>query len=315
MDVKYKFMKRLIFLIVLISNAQAAWQGYVEGEYVYLATSVAGRLQQLPISRGQDVKEGELLFSLENQPETFAVQEAETKMFSAQAKLQDLQKGQRPSELEALNARKSQAQTDLALSEKETARVEALFKQNLIQKENVDIARANVQRNKAKLAEAEAQLHTAQLGSREDQIKSAENDVLNAQATLQKTQWTLAQKSLVAPQSGKIHEIYYRVGEWINAGTPILALLPPSSVKLRFYVPENVLGQLQVGQTVKMSCDSCKNELTATINFISTQAEYTPPVLYNLENRAKLVWRIEAKPFSSEIAKQLHVGQPIDIIK
>jgi HlyD family secretion protein len=308
-------MKKLIFLSIFLSfNAHAAWQGYVEGEYLYLAASVAGRLQHLPISRGQDVQAGELLFSLENQPESFAVQEAESKMLSAKAKLEDLQKGQRPSELEVLKAKKSQAQTDLTLSEKEAVRVETLLKQNLIQKESVDVARANVQRNKAKLTEIEAQLQTAHLGSREDQIKAAENDFLNAQATYQKAQWTLAQKSLVAPQNGIIHEIYYRVGEWLNIGTPVLALLPPSAVKIRFYISETVLGKLQVNQTVKINCDSCPKNLIATINFISTQAEYTPPVLYNLENRAKLVWRIEAKP-SPEIAKHLHVGQPIDVIQ
>lgn len=306
-------MKILIFFSAFLSfNVPAAWQGYVEGEYLYLAASVAGRLQHLPISRGQDIQAGELLFLLENQPESFAVQEAESKMHSAKAKLEDLQKGQRPSELEALKAKKSQAQTDLTLSEKEAGRVETLLKQNLIQKESVDVARANVQRNKAKLTDIEAQLQTAHLGSREDQIKSAEHEFLNAQATFQKAQWVLAQKSLVAPQSGKIHEIYYRVGEWLNIGMPVLALLPPSAVKIRFYVPETILGKLQAGQIVNINCDSCPKELTATINFISTQTEYTPPVLYNLENRAKLVWRIEAKP-TPEIAKYLHVGQPVDI--
>ncbi|MEY3218965.1 MAG: hypothetical protein RIT27_322 [Pseudomonadota bacterium] len=311
-------MKRYLLLGIFLFqpiSTQAVWQGYVEGEFLYLSVPIAGRLQQLAVQRGQVVQAGDSLFSLENQPETFAVQDAQLKVYNAQSKLQDLQKGQRPSELEILKAKRNQTQIDLSLSEKEAARVETLFKKNLIQKETVDNARATIQRNKAKLAETEAQLQTAQLGGREDIVKTAENDLQIAQLALQKAQWTLDQKSLFSPQSGLVHETYYREGEWLNAGAPVLALLPPSAIKIRFYVSESVLGALQIGQLVHIHCDSCSDHLTANISFISTQAEYTPPVLYNLENRAKLVWRIEARPSSVEIAQRLHVGQPVDVFQ
>jgi len=311
-------MKRYLFLSICLLQSittEAAWQGYIEGEFLYLSVPMSGRLQQLAVHRGQVIQAGDLLFSLESQPETFAVQDAESKLASARSKLEDLQKGQRPSELDILKARKHQAQVDLSLSEKEAARVETLFKKNLIQKESVDNARATIQRNQAKLAETTAQLQTAHLGGREDIIKAAENDLQTAQIALQKAQWTLDQKSLFSPQQGFVHETYYRAGEWLNIGAPVLALLPPDSIKIRFYVSESILGALQIGKVVHVHCDSCSQDLTANINFISTQPEYTPPVLYNLENRAKLVWRIEARPSSVEIAQRLHVGQPVDVVE
>jgi HlyD family secretion protein len=124
--------------------------------------------------------------------------------------------------------------------------------------------------------------------------------------------WRLAQRAVAAPASGLVHDTYYVVGDLVPAGSPVASVLPPGNVKVRFYVAETALGRLKPGQTLTVACDGCAAPIAATIVFISHRAEFTPPVLYSKENRAKLVYLVEAKPALTDAAK-LHPGQPVDV--
>lgn len=287
-------------------------QGYIEGEFLYLAAPLGGTLQTLSVQRGQWVKSNDALFALDSEPEATAVREAEEHLRALQARLTDLQKGQRPTEINALEARQAKAKTDLDLAKIEQARYEKLFRQKMVQEEALDTARANTQRSEAALQEIIAQLQTAKLPAREDTLAAAVADVANAQATVEKAQWWVSQKQVNAPQAGQIVDTFYYEGEWVPANTPVLSLLPPERVKVRFFVPETLLGGIKMGQRVNLKCDSCNNNLVAIISYISAQAEYTPPVIYSRENRAKLVYLVEAKPASKD-AVNLHPGQPVEV--
>ena len=94
-------------------------------------------------------------------------------------------------------------------------------------------------------------------------------------------------------------------------GRPIVALLPPGNVKVRFYVPEAMLPKLSAGDPVKVTCDGCAPDLVARVSFISRASEYTPPVIYSLDERSKLVFLIEARP---ERPDALRVGQPVSVV-
>jgi HlyD family secretion protein len=131
-------------------------------------------------------------------------------------------------------------------------------------------------------------------------------------AQLASAQWRQAQTHQHAPVSGTVFDLLYRPGERVPANAPVVALLPDNGLKLRFYVPQAALPQLQLGQTVTVHCDGCPAGLQAQVAFISPQAEYTPPVIYSNENRQKLVFLVEAKPIRNT-AQQLKPGQPIDI--
>jgi HlyD family secretion protein len=288
------------------------FQGYIEGEFLYIAAPLAGNLTTLAVQRGTTVKQGTALFTLDPEPETTAVREAQAKLHSAQARLNDLQKGQRPLEIQAILARNKQAEADLELAKLEQTRYETLFRQKVIQKEILDNARATTQRNQARLEEVTAQLQIAQLAAREDLISAAEAEVATAKANLDKQQWWLTQKQVTAPQTGQIVDTFYYEGEWVPAGSPVLSLLPPKRVKVRFFVPELLRATIQMGQPVRLNCDGCAPNLIATINYLAAQAEYTPPVIYSRESRAKLVYLVEAT-LASEIAVKLHPGQPVDI--
>jgi HlyD family secretion protein len=159
----------------------------------------------------------------------------------------------------------------------------------------------------------EAQIKTATISvGREEEIGAARRDVDAAKAVLAQNDWRLAQKSVVAPAAGVIENTYFSRGEWVAAGQPVLSLLPPDKIKVRFFVPENLLGSIRVGQSVSLACSGCGAPIKATIVVIATQPEFTPPIIYSRDSRAKLVFYVEAKP-PPEQAVRLHPGQPVDV--
>jgi HlyD family secretion protein len=285
-------------------------QGYVEGEYVYVAAPVAGRLETLHVARGAQVATAAPLFQLDRASEQPGRDDAAARLARAEANRANLRKGKRPSELESIEAQLDQAQAMLELAEAELERRQRLVASNVASREAVDQARAAYERDKARVAELQAELKTAQLGARTDEIQAAEAEVTAARAQLAQAEWRLDQMAQAAPQAGVVVDTLYRPGEWIAAGAPVVSLLPPENVKVRFFVPEPRLGAIKIGDEVRVSCDACAAGLTATISYISPDAEYTPPVIYSREMRAKLVYLVEARP---QQPTALRPGQPVDV--
>ena len=213
-------------------------QGYVEGEYVYVASPLPGALESLDVQRGMHVKEGDALFALDSTPERAALDEAERRLSQAAATLEDAKKGKRPSEIESLEAQLKQAKAALVLSQKELVRQEHLFADRVVSAEALDRARSSNDQNRHRASQLEADILTAHLGSRIDQISAAEAAMRAQEAALAKAQWEFAQKRQSAPHGGLVFDTFYRVGEWVAAGRPVVALLPPQNIKVRAFVPE-----------------------------------------------------------------------------
>ena len=287
-------------------------QGYVEGEFIYMAAPLAGSLQTLHVQRGAQVAAGDPLFALENTPEKAARDEAQSRLAQARASLEDAKKGRRPSEIESLQAQLGQAQAALALAERELSRQEELSRSGATTPQDLDRARSVRDQAREKAAQLEADLKTAQLGARSDQVAAAEANVRTLEAALTAAEWSLAQKSQAAPQAGLVFDTMYRQGEWVPAGRPVVALLPPQNIKVRAFVPETQVHALHQGDRVQVIVDGASEPLAGQISFISPQAEYTPPVIYSRENRSKLVFMIEVT-FDPQVAATLHPGQPVDV--
>jgi HlyD family secretion protein len=288
------------------------FQGYVEGEYVYIAAPLGGALTNLAVARGDSVKAGQLLFELERQSEAAALAQAEKNLTQAQAQLDDLTKGRRPTEIESLEAQLQQAQANLKLADADLARREQLSGTHVISKEELDQAQMQRDANQALVRQLEADLATAKLGGRDDAVRAAQAAVESQRAAFDKAKWSFNQKQQFAPDGAMVQDTLYRQGEWVAAGNPVVVLLPPANIKVRFFVPQTLLPQIKTGETVKVSFDGGRQPYSATINYISTQNEFTPPVIYNRENRAKLVYMVEAK-FSRADAADLRPGQPVDV--
>jgi HlyD family secretion protein len=310
-------MRNLILIALLALPIAACDQpagtgllGYVEADYVYAAPVSGGRIAELAVQRGDAVKAGDKLFALDPTEETAKRDSAAAALAEAKAKLADLQTGQRPEELAIIQAQLDAAKASLTLSVPRIERRKEMVKQNIVGVEDVDSAQAAVLQDRGHIAEYAARLDAAKLPARSAQIDAATQAVAAAQADLAAAQWTLDQRAVVAAAAGRIEDVYFRVGEQANAGAPVLQLLPPANLKLRLYVPEPELGRYKVGQKLAITCDACAAGQTATISFIATAAEYTPPVIYSRESRAKLVYLIEARP--DDTSQAWHPGQPVE---
>jgi len=311
-------MKRMLPLLIAAvlagcGNANdATLQGYAEGEYVRVAAPFAGTLLQLDVARGTQVAVGAPLFALEAENEAAARREAEDRVRRAEAQRDNLSKGARPTELEALKAQVAQSQSAAELARKDLVRTDDLVKKGFLPPQKLDEARTAVESTRQRVRENESQLATAHLGGRPDEIRAAESEVEAARASLAQADWRLRQKTVASTVAGVVTDTNFARGEWVAAGAPVVALLPPENVKVRFFVPEPQLGAVKVGQAVELACDGCAAKIAATVSFVAPAAEFTPPVIYSRENRGKLVFLVEARP-SKEDATKLHPGQPVDV--
>jgi len=229
------------------SNApQDRFQGYVEGEFVYVASPLAGQLESLPVRRGDQVKVGDPLFALDETAEKAAL---------------------------------DQARAALILSEAEFARQEKLFRMGPAAAQDYDRARSTRDQDRQRVAQAE---------------------------------WNFNQKRQAAPQAGLVYDTLFRQGEWVAAGKPVVVLLPPQNIKVRAFVPETQIGSIHYGDTIRVTVDGVTDPFIGKVSYISPHAEYTPPVIYSRESRAKLVFIIESV-FDPEVSANLHPGQPVDV--
>ena len=294
-------------------KAAPGWSGYVEGDYVYVSSQLGGTLSQLNVRAGDQATKDMPLFALEAENEQAARLEAEALLARANAQLANTAKGKRSDEIAVIQAQISQARAQARLNAAELAREEQLVKQGFVSAARSDNLRAAQAQSSARLDELEAQLRVAQLPARVDERAAAAADTDAARQSLRQSAWREAQKSRTAPASGLVADTFFRVGESVQAGQPVLALLPPGNVKARFFVPESAVGHLQLGAAVQIVCDGCAAPIPARISFISNRAEYTPPVIYSNAQRAKLVFLVEARPSPVDGAR-LKPGQPVDVV-
>jgi HlyD family secretion protein len=288
-------------------------QGYVEGEFVYIASPFAGALESLSVQRGRQVRSGDALFALERGSEKAARDEAERRLGQALANVEDAKKGKRPSEIDSLKAQLKQAQAALRLSTREVVRQEGLSQVPGAAVElEVDRARAARDQDRQRVAQLQADLDTALLGSRTDQVMAVEAEVHAREAALARADWEFAQKRQQAPKSGLVFDTLYREGEWVPAGRPVVVLLPPENIKVRAFVSETRVGTIRPGDNVQVAVDGVPNPFTGKVSYISPRAEYTPPVIYSQESRDKLVFMVEVV-FDAQSAVNLNPGQPVDV--
>jgi HlyD family secretion protein len=142
-------------------------------------------------------------------------------------------------------------------------------------------------------------------------LDDAEAALRTAQARLNSAQTRLTRRKVFSPVAGPVQQIYFRVGEMVPAGKAVVAILPPGNLKVRFFVNEAMLPKLSLGEPVKIRCDGCGDDIAARITFIARTSEFTPPVIYSLEERSKLVFLIEAR---TDTPEKLRVGQPVSVM-
>lgn len=302
----------LLGLVACSERPAPAWSGYAEGDYVYIAAPLAGRLETMAVQAGQKVTRNALLFALDAEAERAASDEAAARLASARAQATNLDKGRRSDEIAVTQAQLAQAQASAVFMQSELLRQQQLVTQGFISRSRLDDASSAVAQAQARVAELTAALRVARLPARVDERAATQATATAASEALRQSKWREAQKQQTAPVDALVSEVFFRAGEFVPAGQPVLALLPPQNVKARFFVPEAQLAQVAPGQAVLLSCDGCPAPIAAHVTRVATQVEYTPPVIYSNAQRAKLVYLVEASP-DAPSGTLLHPGQPLDV--
>ncbi|WP_460448064.1 HlyD family secretion protein [Alsobacter sp. SYSU BS001988] len=293
-------------------DPETGWQGYVEGNLVYMAAEDGGRIETLTVEAGDAVQEGQFLFGLESSSQAAQKSEAQARLTQAQAMLDNLKAAlQRPEQIAVLRAQEERAKATLDLSKSEFERQQQLFARGISAKARLDQAESTYERDKAALQEAQSLIQAAQISGRTSEIDAAEAAVRASRAMLEQADSRLAKRRVFAPAASRVQDVFFRAGEVVNAGQPVLSLLPPANLRVRFYVPETVLSTLMLGQEVAVSCDSCPEGLRGVVAFISREAEFTPPVIFSEQERGKLVFRAEARFPGREV--KLPLGLPVTV--
>jgi HlyD family secretion protein len=277
-----------------------ALSGYVEGESLYLSPPIAGAVTSVSVVRGQRVTAGAPLFTVDARTLSAERAQAEAQLDQARAQTLAAQDAVRQQ-----SANLAAAQAQAANAARDAARY-AGVSSGAVSRQDLDRA-LTASKNANAGREAAAQ----QVRAAQSQAAAAKAAADHARAALTESQARLDQLSVKAPASGRIEEVYEQAGEWAPANQPVVSLIPDGKVRLRFYVPEAEMALYQPGRVVQFHCDGCRAGLEAVISYVSPRPEYTPPVIYSLKSRDRMVFLVEAQPRAPE---GLSPGLPVDVV-
>ena len=302
----------LVFLSGCSKDHPASFQGYVEGEYVNISSTQSGKLDKLFVKRGDSVSADSNLFALECENELLALKQVHADLSAAEATLRDYQKGSRPEEIKVIEAQLAQAHANADNAAKQWNRNKILYPSNAVSKTQLDDSEALAKASEAKVNELQDTLKVAKLSKRHDQISAQEARIRQLKSAVAQAQWKVDEKGVKSRYSALVFDTLYHEGEFVPMGGIIVRLLPPENIKIRFFVPQKVAESLKIGDSVSINSRSDGKQLSAHVTYISTEAEFTPPIIYSNETKDKLIYMIEAYPQKSDAA-MLHPGQPAEV--
>jgi HlyD family secretion protein len=319
--------RRLILLIALAIVALAGWwfylrphpaavvewQGYAEADFVKVGPTQQGFVTEVHVARGDKIAKGAPLFDQDDADDRAASEQIARQLAQAENQLANLQTGGKPTEIRQAEANLADAEAARDKTQSDLTRNQALLRTGAASAQLVDQESADFRSGDAKVRSLQAALEQlrAPMG-REGEIKAQAAAVEAARAALAMAQWRLDQRHVASPVGGAIADVLAQPGETLAAGAPVVSILPPENIFVRFFVPETALSRIHQGDEVLVLCDNCPPDMVATVSFIVPQAEFTPPVIYSESTRDKLVFQTEARPHPNQ-ASLLNPGQPVTV--
>ena len=289
------------------------WQGYVDADYVRVGPTLGGQLTSLSVHRGDQVAAGEPLFTQDEADDLAARNQAAATLAEAQDRLANLENAGRETEIAMAQADLVDMRATRDRIAKDLARNQQLLRTGAATQQTVDQQSADLDSAIAHVKASEAKLQQIQQATgRQYEIAAQRAVVAEQRAALEQAEWRLAQRRVTAPAAAVVADTYALPGEMMMAGAPVVELLPPGNILVRFFVPETALATIHRDEHLAIGCDSCAPNLTARISFIAPQPEYTPPVIYSEAAREKLVYLVEAHP-DPALAATLKPGQPVTV--
>lgn len=286
------------------------YHGYVEADYVYVAPASPGRISAIWVDEADRVEKGALLYELDDQQYQAALQAARAREQVAEANWRNLETGSREEEVAVIRATLEKARADQQLAETNLKRTEQLSAQGLVPAAKLDADRAVLASANAQVAQLQAKLNVAELPARDAQIVAARASLEAARAATRQARIALSDRMVKAPVAGQVERVYFRAGEVAGVGVPVVVILPPGQLKVRFFIPEADRMNFALGEEMDVRCDGCAAGITARMTYLSSDPQHTPPIIYSREQRTRLVYMAEARLVQPE---GLLPGQPVTL--
>ena len=290
--------------------AEPVYNGYIEGNFVYAAASSPGRILSIAVEEGDKVFEGQLLFKLDDTRQLAALHAAQAHVAEARANLENLRTGSREAEIEVIRASLARAEANRNLARTTLQRSEQLLERGLVPPAQVDADRARLEEADAQVAQLRAQLKVAELPAREARLVAAQATLEAARAEAERARSELDERLVLAPVTGLVDKVFFDEGEVTGTGAPAVAILPPGALKVLFFIPEPERAEFAIGQKLALGCDACPEGLRAEITRLASDPQYTPPIIYSRDERARLVFRAEGRLLGEA---PLLPGQPVTL--
>ncbi|MCS7031988.1 MAG: efflux RND transporter periplasmic adaptor subunit [Gloeomargarita sp. SKYG116] len=276
---------------------------------VTLQPQVSGRVRRILVQPGATVRAGQLLMQLDAQEQQAQVQSQQAAVENARAAVQaaqmDIQAEQ--ATLKSLQANQQARRADVELARRETQRLQQLYREGAISRQELDRQINQQQVAQARLEEANAQIRTQQATIARSQARfvRAQADLRQAQANLARARANLDLYNIRAPFAGEVGDIPVKVGDLVNANTPLLTLAQNRDLELNLDIPLERATDLRLGLPVEMLDGQGRVVQTGRIAFISptvnTQSQ-TVQVKANFANpqgqlrsnefvRVRVVWQ------------------------
>jgi HlyD family secretion protein len=284
--------------------------GYVEAEWTYVSAPDAGWITARPVNEGARVTSGDILFQLDRQAQLANVAEAQGRIDQSAAQARNISTGARAADVRAFEARLAEAQARLWQARAERNRIAPLVAQGVESQSRGDKVYADFRAAAAAVEVARANIAVANQAARPEERNAAYANTEIAQAAKSSAEYRLKQRSVTAGSNGRVQETFHRVGEFVTPGTPVLAILEDDALKVRFFVLQAKLPQMTLGKRVQITADGLPQAIAGTVSFIATDAEFAPPLIYSKDERAKLVFLVEAR---IPVGKGLLPGLPVEV--
>jgi HlyD family secretion protein len=260
----------------------------------------------------------------------------------AEARLRELLAGSRSQEIQEVRSAVDAARTEQARASSDWQRAQTLYKNDDIstaqydqfrtqyertsaalkqaeqklalvvegpRRETIDAARAQTERAKAAVALAEAA--RLEVKRREQEVDARRAEIERARAQLAVIESQLGDTEIVSPIDGVVLVKSAEPGETVAAGATVVTLGDVDHPWLRGYVPETQLGQVRLGQQVRVTTDSFPGKTySGHVSFIASEAEFTPKQIQTPEERVKLVYRIKVDLQNPQ--RELKLNMPAD---
>lgn len=268
--------------------------GYIEGDYRFIAASQSGWLQRNTPSAGHRLSVGEVVNTLDTDNQRLALQRAQQQQQQIKAERLDLQSGKRSAELDSLRAQKKALYSTLKQARTDAERYRRLLGKNAVSRIQAETAQTRVETLQAQIAAIEADIKAAELPARQAQLESADAQLSMAATAVSQAQQSLGEREIISLFEGQVVEVYAHQGEFVRTGQVLLKVLPKNARKVIFYLPQARLAEFGLGQNIVVTADK-RAPQSAVVSYISDQVEFTPPIIYSEARREKLVFRLEAR--------------------